>query len=223
MKKLNVRPEAIIFDMDGVIVDSMPYHFIAWYEALRPWGIRVTCFDIYAKEGEKWDKTLKDLFSRAHIKVTSAELQKIFDKRQQIFKKYFKRFIFKSVEELLRCLKQKKYRLALVTGTPAKELQRILPGNIKQYFDYMVAGDQVERGKPFPEPYLKAASLLNVTPSKCLVIENAPYGITAAKKAGMFCVAVTTSLPKEYLQKADLVVDSLEEIAGIIDSSCRIR
>ena len=61
MKKLKIRPRAIVFDMDGVIVDSMPYHFIAWYEALRPWGVRVSCFEVYAQEGERWETTLKGL------------------------------------------------------------------------------------------------------------------------------------------------------------------
>lgn len=87
------RPKAIIFDMDGVIVDSMPYHFLAWYEALRPWGVRVSCFDVYSKEGERWDVTLKDLLKSAGIKPTPSLLKKIFDFRQKIFKKSFMRIL----------------------------------------------------------------------------------------------------------------------------------
>lgn len=213
--------KAVIFDMDGVIVDSMPYHFLAWYEALRPHGIRVTCFDVYTKEGERWEKSLKDFLNRARIKPTRKILQQIFLSRQKLFKKYFKRFIFKGAEEFLSCLK-KKYLLGLVTGTPAQGIEKILPKKIKNQFDYIVAGDRVKKGKPHPEPYLMAARNLGVKPSECVVVENAPYGIESAKRAGMFCVAVTTSLPKEYLKKADIVVDNLEEISGIIDRSCRV-
>jgi beta-phosphoglucomutase-like phosphatase (HAD superfamily) len=69
---------------------------------------------------------------------------------------------------------------------------------------------------------LKAARILGLEPRQCLVVENAPFGIESAKKAGMFCVAITTSLPKEHLKKADIIVDRLEDITGIIDKSCRI-
>ncbi len=222
MKKLNFKPKAIIFDMDGVIVDSMPYHFIAWYEALRPFGVRVSCFDVYSKEGERWDKTLKDLLMQAKIKPSKKILSAIFLSRQKIFKKYFKRFIFKGVDIFLNCLKKPGYQLGLVTGTPTGEIKNILPRKIKNLFDCIVAGDQVKNGKPHPEPYLKAARALGLRPAECLVVENAPLGIEAAKKAGMFCIAVTTSLPKEYLKKADIVVSRLENIANIIDQSCRI-
>lgn len=222
MKKINFLPRAIIFDMDGVIVDSMPYHFLAWYEALRPWGISVRCFDIYQREGERWDKTLKDLLRATKIKPTRKVLSKIFAHRQKIFKKYFKRYIFKGVDRFLRCLKQKGYALGLVTGTPAQEIMQILPENIRTLFDCVVAGDSVRQGKPHPAPYLKALELLRLKPRECLVVENAPLGIRAAKAAGIFCLALNTSLPSEYLNQADLVVEKLEDIPGLIEKSCAV-
>lgn len=208
--------------MDGVIVDSMPYHFLAWYEALMPWGVRVSCFDVYSKEGERWDATLKSLLKSAGIKPTANLLKKIFSLRQRIFKKNFKCFIFKGTEAFLGCLKEKGYLLGLVTGTPTEEINRILPKRIVSLFDAVIAGNQVKRGKPYPEPYLKAALALGVKPAECLVVENASLGIESAKRAGMVCIAVTTSLPKEYLGLADIVVNHLEEIFSIIDKSCSI-
>jgi len=209
---MKLHPQAVIFDMDGVIVDSMPYHFIAWYEALRPYGIRVSCFDVFAKEGERWEKSLKDFLKRAAIAPTPKILKTIFIQRQKIFRRYFKCFIFKGAAAFLRCLKNRGYSLGLVTGTPMVELNRILPINIKGLFDVIVAGDSVKKGKPHPEPYLKAAAALGFGPRQCLVVENAPFGIESAKRAGMSCVAVTTSLPKEYLKQADVIVDRLEDI-----------
>ena len=221
-KSLKIHPKAIIFDMDGVIVDSMPYHFLAWHEALRPLGIRVSCFEVYCREGERWEKSLKDFLRQGNIKPTKAILKKIFIRRQKIFRSYFKRLIFSGAEEFLKCLKKKGYLLGLVTGTPMPELEKILPKRIKKFFDYFVTGDRVKNGKPSPEPYLQAAQGLSVKPGECVVVENAPLGIESAKRAGMFCVAVTTSLPEDYLKRADVVVDRLEEITGIIDRTCKL-
>ena len=222
MKKLKNKFSAILFDMDGVIVDSMPYHYIAWYEALRPYGIRATAFDVYIREGEKWQKTLKELFAREGLKYSAGIGKKIFVERARIFKKYFRRHIFFGAEEFLSCIKAKGYLLALVSGTPEKEIEKILPKSIRSKFDAIVAGDHLKVGKPHPAPYLKAARMLKVPPHKCAVVENAPNGISSAKAAGMFCFAVTTSLPKEYLGKADIIVDKLEDITGYVDSACSI-
>ncbi len=219
---MKLHPQAVIFDMDGVIVDSMPYHFIAWHEALRPYGARVSCFDVFTKEGERWERSLEDFLRRAGITPTPRILNKIFLERKRIFKRYFKRFIFKGAGEFLRCLKKRGYSLGVVTGTPLEELNKILPRSIRELFEVVVTGDSVKKGKPHPEPYLKAASVLGLRPKQCLVVENAPFGIASAKKAGMFCIAITTSLPRDYLKQADIIVDRLEDITGIIEKSCKI-
>ncbi|MDP8262018.1 MAG: HAD family phosphatase [Candidatus Ancaeobacter aquaticus] len=208
MKKIKKEYKAVIFDMDGVIVDSMPYHFLAWYEALRPIGVRISSFDVYMREGERWQKTVLELLEREHIKITDKLTKKIHRDREQIFKRIYKRFIFQGSFELLECLNKKEYSLGLVTGTPTKEVKKILPKKIRDIFKCIVAGDSVVNGKPHPEPYLRAAEILGVTPSECIVIENAPLGIRSAQQAGMVCVAVTTSLPREYVKNADHIVDS---------------
>lgn len=219
---LKLKPEAVIFDMDGVIVDSMPYHYIAWYEALRPYGIRATAYDAYSREGERWQKTLSDLFRRDGILANDKIFNKIFKEREKIFKKYFRRHIFQGAFEFISCLREKGYLLGLVTGTPLPEVKKILPKKVLSMFGAVVTGDSVKKGKPHPEPYLKAAKMLNVRPEKCAVIENAPLGIRSAKKAGMKCFAVTTSLPGQYLRGADIIVDKLEDVTGLIIQSCSI-
>jgi beta-phosphoglucomutase len=221
LSPLGLKVKAIIFDLDGVIVDSMPYHFLAWYEALRPFGLRVSCFEVYSREGERWDKTLSDLLSQARIKYSKRTLREIFLLRKKIFRKYFKRFIFPDALEVLFCLKKKRYSLGLVTGTPISEIKKILPERIRGLFSAIVAGDQVKRGKPHPEPFLEAAKRLRLSPSECLVIENAPLGIASAKKAGMFCIALATSLPAQYLKDADITVNSLKEALLFLEKACR--
>lgn len=217
-----MKPKAILFDMDGVIVDSMPYHYLAWYESLRPLGVRVSILDVYLREGERWDKSVRDFIRQAGFKPSARNMNRIFKLRQKIFRHYFKRTIFEGAERFLRCLKNNGYALGLVTGTPMIEVKKILPPGLKRIFNVLVTGEMVKLGKPHPAPYLKAAELLGLKSKECLVVENAPLGIASAKKAGMFCIAVTTSLPKEYLKKADIVVDRLEKITGIIEKSCKI-
>jgi beta-phosphoglucomutase len=216
------HPKAILFDMDGVIVDSMPYHFISWYEALRPYDISVKCFDVYQREGEQWAKALRELWRPSGKPLTLRITREVFKAKDRIFRKYFKRSIFHSVEEILPCLRRQGYMLGLVTGTTRKEMVRILPAKLRNLFSSIVTGDAVKRGKPFPDPYLKAAKELNLTAEDCVVVENAPYGIRAAKAARMFCIALTTSLPSDYLSQADIIIDDIKEITHIFPT-CKSR
>ncbi|MDD4940699.1 MAG: HAD family phosphatase [Candidatus Omnitrophica bacterium] len=220
MKHLVKKPAAILFDMDGVIVDSMPYHFLAWYEALRPYGVRVSCFEVYRREGEQWDKSLSDFLRMGGYAPTTRLMRTVFAARQKIFRKYFTRTLFPKVEDFLAGLADRGYTLALVTGTPHDQVAHILPASVKSSFSCMVTGDTVRRGKPHPEPYLKAARLLRLSPHECVVVENAPFGIESAKRAGMFCIALTTSLPAGYLSGADHIADTLEEIPVFIERAC---
>lgn len=222
IKKLKFRPKAIICDMDGVIVDSMPYHFLAWYEALRPYGISVKCFDVYIREGERWEKSLADFLKGSGISPSKELFKKVFMARRKLFRNRFKRFVFKGAKEFLTCLKKKGYVLGLVTATTKAGVTEILPENIRRLFDHIITGDHVKKGKPYPEPYLKAAKALGVRPSECIVIENAPYGVTSAKKAGMFCIAITSSLPQEFLRGADIIADNLGEISALVDKTCSL-
>ena len=183
---------------------------------LRRHGVRINLFDVFAKEGERWEKSLKMFLRCAGLKPTKKLMRKIFAERQKIFKQHFKRYIFSGSAELIRCLKGQGYRLGLVTGTPFRDVKKILPRAIYACFDVIVGGDSIRRGKPHPEPYLKAARRLKAKPQECLVVENAPLGIASAKKAGMFCVALTTSLPREYLKTADCVVGSFDDIRRML-------
>lgn len=219
---LRTRPKAILFDMDGVIVDSMPYHFISWYEALRPYDVSVKPLDVYQREGEKWDKALRALWKPSGKPLSRATMRAITDDKNAIFKKYFKRAIFHCVEEILPCLRRQGYTLALVTGTTHGEMLHILPRALREQFTVIVTGDMIRRGKPFPDPYLKAAQQFGLTSDECVVVENAPYGIRAAKAAGMFCIALTTSLPAAYLAGADVVLDAIRDIARVFPP-CLLR
>jgi len=191
--------------MDGVIIDSMPYHFFAWYEALWKHGILVNGQDIYEHEGEKWDSTLSNILQENNRPADRKLMFKIFTDKRKILHKIFKRHLMPGVPELIAELKTKGYLLGIVSGTPTYDIRRLVPRQLLKLFDNIVGGDTVERGKPHPDPYLQSTANLKLPPEECLVIENAPLGISAAKSAGCFCLAVTTSLPEPYLQKADKI------------------
>lgn len=200
--------KAVLFDMDGVIVDSMTYHYVSWFEALRKYDVRVTPSDIFEREGAKWDKVITFAFKRRKKKLSKTLAAKISEERRELFARHFKRYIFTGIPEMLKTLKKRGFLTGLVTGSSSYEAKKMLPEEIYNIFDVKVAGDMVKRGKPYPDPYLKAAKYLNIKPSDCLVIENAPYGIKSAKTAKMCCFAIATSLPKERLSKADKIFDT---------------
>ncbi len=212
LKLLNNKYKAVLFDMDGVIVDSMPYHFISWFETLKKYNVTVSPFDIYEKEGEKSDICVKRFFERDGIYYDDKIIKEVLDTRNELYKKYFKPYFFNGIEDILKKLKEQNIKTAIVTGSSKQKMQTSLPEKIINMFDVIVSADTAGKGKPYPDPYLNAAGLLKIPPENCMVIENAPYGIKAAKAANMFCVAVTTSLPKQYLQQADVIFSKISEI-----------
>jgi beta-phosphoglucomutase len=212
--------KAVFFDMDGIIVDSMPYHFISWFEALRKYDVHLSPMLVFQMEGAKGVEVINPAFIQSNKKLTPEIINAIPSEREELLKKYFKRYIFDGIPEFIKLLKNQGVLVALVTGSYYREAQNILPKEVFDLFDTVVSGDCVTRGKPDPEPYLSAAKSLKVDPKECLVIENAPYGIKAAKSAGMTCYAIATSLSKEHLRQADKIFETHE---GVYKMVCAIN
>ena len=106
-----------------------------------------------------------------------------------------------------------------MTGTRLDVVKKVLQAGLENIFEVIVTGEMVNRGKPNPEPYLKAVDELKVTKEDCVVVENAPAGITSAKSAGLTCIAVQTSLSEEYLQDADKVFKDIESVSKYLLNS----
>jgi beta-phosphoglucomutase len=198
--------------MDGVITNSMPEHFRAWRKIFSEEGILVSHLDVYAREGQPGKNTVRELFKTYGKPYTPAIAKAILEKKERLFKTIVKRRFIPGARRFLKGLADKGFTLALVTGTSKHEAKRILPGHIWGLFSVIITGDDVRRGKPFPEPFLKALKKLSLKPDKAIVIENAPFGIESAKRAGLKCIALATSLPKSYLKGADLVFPSFKEL-----------
>lgn len=209
--------KAVIFDMDGVITNTMPDHFHTWKEVLQAEGISVTHHDIYSREGQRGINSVFELFETYKLPMTDARAHKILKRKEELFKKVVRiRFIVGS-RRFLRRLHQQKLKLALVTGTSRHELHRILPGSLYDLFDVIVTGSDVQNGKPHPEPYLKAIRQLGLRAQDAVAIENAPFGIRSAKAAGLRCFALETSLGEKYLKQADRIFKTFKEMEAQIN------
>lgn len=212
MQKIHICVKAVIFDMDGVITNTMPYHYDAWEAVLKIRGIHVNHYDVYRREGQPGIETIAELF-KEHDKISSPhENLKVLHEKEEIFKKIVKIKYVLGARPFLRYLKNRNFMLGLVTGTSRKEVKKILPEKIYNEFCAIVAGDEAIKGKPNPEPFLHALKVLKVDPSDAVVIENAPFGILAAKKAKIKCIAIETSLPHRFLTEADMIFKSIDDL-----------
>ncbi|HOY10142.1 MAG TPA: HAD family phosphatase [Candidatus Omnitrophota bacterium] len=213
MKPTCLDVQAILFDMDGVITNTMPDHYRAWRTVLfQEEGISVPHEEIYRREGQKGSVSVREILAMYQKKYTVSHGDRILSAKEALFKKIVKQRFICGARSFLNEMERAGMRLALVTGTSRHEMHRILPDRILKQFTVIVTGNDVKHGKPAPEPYLKALSQLKVNAPRALVIENAPFGIQAAKSAGIMCFAIATSLPPCYLKQADRVFTSFKDM-----------
>ncbi|MBN2134163.1 MAG: HAD family phosphatase [Acidobacteria bacterium] len=197
---------AVLFDMDGVITDSMPWHHICWNEVLERRGIHLSKEELYKREGEKGFTTIQNIFMDKGKTITEAEAEELLKEKEVLFHKKARIQLFSGIEDFIFRLAGLGVKVGLVTGTSMGELIKLLPSELIEIFKTIVTGDRVSNGKPHPEPYLKALNEIGVEIESVAVIENAPLGIKSAKAAGVFTIAVQTSLGEEYLREADVTV-----------------
>jgi beta-phosphoglucomutase len=202
----------IIFDMDGVITHTMPYHFSAWSKIFRRYGISVDHFEVYSREGQKGLNSVLEIFAKYHKPISLSVAKRLLLEKERLFKKTARKRFVPGARSFIRKYHRLGYKLALVTGTSRHEVEEILPIELRQCFNAIVTGGDVKHGKPHPEPYLKALKILKVPPSEAVVIENAPFGIRSAKSAGLRCLALKTSLPRQFLKGADRIFDDFTDL-----------
>ncbi len=208
----------ICFDLDGVLIDTMPLHAQAWQEALKEQGMRVARRLIYVWEGEPGTVTARRLLRHYGRKSTPQAITALLHRKEQRFGQLATHIrVHPQLVQALRRLAHSKVLLGLVTGTSSREIRRILPRSVLKRFDAIVTGDRVRHGKPHPEPYRKAFAKLHLKPQQAIVVENAPNGIQAARRARAgLIIALASSLPKRFLKGADLIVDSVDELNRIL-------
>jgi len=203
---------AVIWDMDGVIADTAEFHRAAWQEAFRKRGVQFTEELFRRTFGQRNETVIRTVLGQD---VSQEEIDTIGDEKEADYRRRIERSIraLPGVSKLLASLAEKGFGQAIATSAPLENVRQILGSlGIEGCFQVIVSARDVTEGKPSPQGFLLALRRLGVHPPDCVVIEDAVAGVAAARRAGIRCLAVTNSHPRESLGEADLVLDSLEEV-----------
>ena len=204
--------KAVLWDMDGVLVDTAPFHFQAWRDLFQSLGKGFADADFRRTFGLRNDAILRDILGE----LAPAEVERLAQRKEGLYREKIEGRVtaIPGAIDLLRRLQQGGRKMAIVSSAPGENVRAVLRSlGLEGVFEAVVAEEDTLKGKPDPQGFLLAAEKLGVAAGECVVLEDAPGGVEAAKGAGMSCIGLATSRPREALAGADLVVDSLEEAA----------
>jgi beta-phosphoglucomutase family hydrolase len=207
---------AVIWDMDGVLADTASHHLHAWQEIFARRGIKFTEADFKRGFGIRNDAIIRNVLGE---KTSDNEIETIAQEKEATFRRIIGRDAkpLPGALELVKALYEKGVRMAIASSTVIENIHLIIDSlGIENYFEAIITGHDVTEGKPSPQVFLLAAQRIGAEAKNCIVLEDAVAGVKAAKSAGMYCVAVANTHPREKLAEADLVVDSLKEV-GVKD------
>ena len=213
----------IIFDFDGVILDSENSHFIAFNEGLKNININISEDEYYSKYISLDDRgVITNVVNDKNISVTNEEINMIIKNKNDYFESRLidNSKLFPGVEELIIQL-SKNFVLSIGSGANRSEIIKTLKNNnIYDYFEIIVSADEVNNPKPNPETYNRVLDNINTdfNINEIIVIEDSPGGIEAAKSAGLRCIAITNTFDNEELGKADIIVSNYEDILKYLTS-----
>ena len=215
------RPKTVLFDMDGVLYDSMPNHATAWVQAMRDFQIEMTEEDAYLTEGQKGSDTIMQMvLAQQHRAISQEEAARMYDRKAEIFATLPTAPVMPGILTLMREIQQAGWTIGIVTGSAQRPLIQRLADDFGEFVssDRIVTAYDVARGKPQPDPYLMGMKKCgDVQPWETIVVENAPLGVQAGVAAGAFTIGVSTGiLPKHTLAAAgaQVVLDSMTRLAG---------
>jgi beta-phosphoglucomutase len=207
---------AVLFDWDGVVIDSAPDYFRAYELALAPEGVKPSAHEVLIREGMRTAQVIAALFADREMPVSKARLAALVERRRRFYARAARSRFFPGIWRLLRALRRAGFKPGLVTGSSRKhDVLPLTPAREKR-FDVVVTADDSRRPKPNPEPYRTAIRKLGLRPKECLVVENAPSGIVSAHRAGCRVVALCTTLKPKDLREADWVVANHHELIELL-------
>ncbi len=204
--------EAVLFDLDGVLLNSMPYHVEAWRRVFARRGVSLRPEEVYSREGTRTSELARQLLQDHGLELSEEEILRLIDEKSKTYNEISRAEIMPGAVELLEELKRRRILTAIVTSTFRENLERILPREFLRQFEAIVAGEDVSIGKPHPRPYLLAAERLEKLPQRCVAVENAALGVQSAHAAGMRCVGITSTQTPEQLREADWIFPDLWQL-----------
>lgn len=219
------KPKAVLFDMDGVLYDSMPGHARAWMEMCRRYGITATPEEIYASEGRTGAGTIDCFMMRQYGRhATEAEIKEMYGVKSAAFAAAGTPSLMPGGREAVRAAVRGGALTVLVTGSGQHSLLERLNRDYDGAFppQRRVTALDVVKGKPDPEPYLRGLMKAGVTAAEAVAVDNAPLGVTSAHAAGVFTIGVITGpLPEGSLLEAgaDVELYSMARVAAWLEKS----
>lgn len=230
----SINLKAVLFDMDGVLFNSMPSHATAWHEVMKIYGMNLSREEAYMHEGRTGASTINLVSLRDRGReATTEEIEEIYREKSRIFNSFPEAERMEGAWELLQQIKASGLKTMVVTGSGQLSLLDRLESNFPSTFtrESMVTAFDVKIGKPNPEPYLMALEKGGLKPNEAIVVENAPLGVQAGVAAGIFTITVNTGpLPEQVFHEAgaDWVFPSMpaltekwEEVRRLLEKSGR--
>lgn len=211
-----VEIKAVLFDYDGVIADTMADNFTAWEFAFRRFGVRISSEDYFALEGMTPVSIAEFLGKKFHLRKEQYTL--IPDYKADYYRNHNVFRLYEGVYAALVTLKKMHMRLALVSGAANHRIQEMTPSRVLSLFDIIISADHITKSKPDAQGYRMALEGLGVNSCDAIVVENAPLGIQAAQNAGVYCVALTTTMPESKLRLADKCLGTITEVVRLIEN-----
>ncbi len=209
--------EAVIFDWDGVIADSAADYYRAYELTLAPRGIVTTAREVYLCEGMTTEQVMTALYAARGLSLSEEQARDLARERREIYTRIARNQSFPGIWEMIRDLHQLGFKVALVTGSTRGTLKLALAADCEGLFSAIVTGDSVVHPKPDPEPFLIAGRELQVAPQRSLVVENAPFGVESAHRAGCRVAALCTTLEAADLEGADWVLPDHAALRRLLD------
>jgi beta-phosphoglucomutase len=201
-------PRAFLFDLNGTMIEDMVYHLDVWYNIIaNDFGAKMTREEVKHHMYGKSQEVLTRIFGKDRF--TDEELDRISLDKERLYQQLYRPHLdlIPGLFAFLEMAWEAKIKMAIGSAAIPFNIDFVIDNlKIRHYFDAIVSADDVERSKPDPETYLKAARTLKVNPETCIVFEDAPKGVECARNAGMMSVVLTTTHPKQDFSTFDNVI-----------------
>jgi beta-phosphoglucomutase len=207
--------DAVVFDFDGVLANSIQVHAVAYQLTLQPFDVPVDAHQVYLREGARSETIIRTFMEENGYEPDEALVERLATIKQRVFERVGEPGLYPWAREVVETIDERGFAMAICTGTRRENVPGIA-GDLAERFDFVASEETYEKDKPHPQAFETAAEGLDVDAERCLAIENAPRGIESARKAGMSVVGVATTLTREEVAEADWVLDEVTDVLDVV-------